>query len=258
MKMKRKLLISALLLGVAGLHAQTKATAVVTLGNGGMTAKMELNNATTTATLTLTGPSDRWFALQIGNFANGAGMQEGTDVVYWNGTTLVDAVQSGIGGAPTPDTNDWTVTSNTTSGSTRTVVATRAFNTGSADDYAIAYTDANIDYAWARASTATNNLLSHGSSRGYSLNVAFADVLDTPGFTLQNLQVYPNPVIDVLTLSNSEAITEVELINMLGQVVISQKTNSNNVEVNTSQLQNGSYILKVSTAYGTASSKILK
>ena len=174
--MKKLLLITALLLGAAGMRAQSKATAVVTLGTGGMTAKMDLNNATTTATLTLTGPSDRWFALQIGNFTNGGGMQEGADVVYWNGTTLIDAVHQGIGSPPAPDTNDWTVTSNAIAGTTRTVVATRAFNTGSTDDYTIVYGNTDIDFAWARASTATNTLISHGTTRGYSLNNTFSCV----------------------------------------------------------------------------------
>lgn len=186
--MKKLLLITALLLGAAGMQAQSKATAVVTLGTGGMTAKMDLNGATSTATLTLTGPSDRWFALQIGNFANGGGMQEGTDVVYWNGTTLVDAVQQGIGSPPAPDTNDWTVTANTTSGTTRTVVATRAFNTGSTDDYTIVYADANIDFAWARASSVTNTLISHGSFRGYSLNNVFTCV--APAAPTASAQTY--------------------------------------------------------------------
>lgn len=254
--MKKILLLTTLLFVAANIQAQTKATDVVTLAQG-LTVKLELNNTTSTAKLTLTGPADRWFAVQLGSFGNNAGMQMGYDVVYWNGTTLVDAVQFGVGAPPTIDTNDWTST-NTVSGNTRTIVATRAFNTGSSDDYTFVYANNDIDYAWATAFSATNDMFFHGENRGYALNNAFQVVLDTPTFSLDNLQVYPNPVIDVLTLSNSEAITEVQVINMLGQVVISQKTNSNNVEVNTSQLQNGSYILKVATAYGTASSKILK
>lgn len=172
--MKKILLLTALLLGAAGAHAQSKATAVVNLTTG-MTAKLELNNATSTATLTFTGPSDRWFALQIGSFTNSGGMQEGADVVYWNGTTLVDAVHNGVGAVPTIDTNSWT-SSSTVSGTTRTIIATRAFNTGSSDDFTFVYADANIDFAWAKASSATNTLNNHGGNRGYSLNNAFACV----------------------------------------------------------------------------------
>ncbi|PZR19951.1 MAG: hypothetical protein DI539_12275 [Flavobacterium psychrophilum] len=173
--MKKLLLLTALLAASAGAYAQSKATAVVNLTTG-MTAKLELNNATSTATLTFTGPSDRWFALQIGSFTNSGGMQDGTDVVYWNGTTLVDGNQNGLGSAPSADaTNDWT-SSNSVSGTTRTIIATRPFNTGSADDFTFVYSDINIDFAWARGSSATNSLITHGTNRGYSLNNAFTCV----------------------------------------------------------------------------------
>lgn len=172
--MRKLLLLTTLLLGAAGMHAQSKATAAVSLTTG-MTAKIELNSATSTATLTFTGPSDRWFALQIGSFTNSGGMQEGADVVYWNGTTLVDAVQNGVGAFPTIDTNDWT-SSSTVSGTTRTIIATRAFSTGSSDDYTFVYADANIDFAWAKASSATNSINGHGTNRGYALNNAYTCV----------------------------------------------------------------------------------
>jgi len=170
--MKKLLLLTSLLMGSAGLYAQSKATSVITLTSG-MTAHLELNNTTSTATLTLTGPSNRWFALQIGSFSNGGGMQDGKDVVYWDGNTLVDASHNGIGVAPSPDAvNDWTSTS-TVNGTTRTIVATRAFSTGDSNDFPFVYTDANIDFAWAKASSATNTLISHGANRGYSLNNAY-------------------------------------------------------------------------------------
>src|ERR1044071_482350 len=101
--MKKLLLITGLTLGCAGaMQAQIKATEVVSLTTG-MTAKLELNNDTETATLTFTGPSDRWFALQIGSFATGGGMDDGMDVVWSNGTLLVDGVHNGQGMTPSTD-----------------------------------------------------------------------------------------------------------------------------------------------------------
>lgn len=333
--MKKILLVTSLFLGAAGMQAQSKATAAVALTTG-MTAKIELNNTTSTATLTFTGPSDRWFALQIGSFNNGGGMQDGTDVVYYNGTTLIDAVQNGIGALPSTDTNDWTVTANTVAGNIRTIVATRAFNTGSEDDYTFVYDDANIDFAWAKSGSATHNLLSHGGNRGYSLNNAYtciapaapagaatqqfeegdtvsdfeitveegatvqwyingfggltpidpdtapedgqqyhvtqtidgcespaliitADkVLSAQAFRLHGLQVYPNPVNDVLNITYKSGVSKVIIVTMLGQVVISQQVNAETVAVNTADLPNGNYILKIITQNGTASIKIVK
>lgn len=172
--MKKLLLCTALLLSAMGLFAQSKTTGVVTL-TAGMTAKLDLNNTTTTATLTLTGPSDRWFALQFGSFTNGGGMQNGQDLVYFNGTTLVDAVHNGVGVTPSSDgTNNWTVTSNTVSGGTRTVVATRAFNTGGAEDYTFVYSNNDIDFAYAKGASASFSLAYHGAgNKGYALNKTF-------------------------------------------------------------------------------------
>ncbi len=172
--MKKLLLIAALLLSVVGLHAQSKTTGVVTLMSG-MTAKLDLDNATTTATLSFTGPSDRWIALQFGSFTNSGGMASGQDLVYYNGTTLVDAVHNGIGATPSTDgANNWTVTSNTVAGTTRTIVATRAFNTAAPGDYTFVYTNNDIDFAYAKGASASFALANHGgSNRGYALNRAF-------------------------------------------------------------------------------------
>lgn len=178
--MKKLLLITGLSLGCAGaMQAQIKTTDVVSLTTG-MTAQLELNNDTETATLTFTGPSDRWFALQIGSFATGGGMTDGMDVVWSNGTTLVDGVHNGQGFAPSTDTNHWTVESNEVSGTTRTIIATRAFDTGDANDYEFNYSDANIDFAWAKNTGAGYVLAGHGVNRGYDLNNNFTCVLAVP------------------------------------------------------------------------------
>jgi hypothetical protein len=90
------------------------------------------------------------------------------------------------------------------------------------------------------------------------LAITVDEVLGTPTFSLKNLAVYPNPVTDIVNVSYNEPITEVNVINMLGQVVISQKVNAEKIEINTSKLQSGSYILKVATTTGTATIKIVK
>lgn len=170
----KKLLLIAFLLSAVGLHAQSKTTGVVNL-LAGMTAKLDLNNTTSTATLTFTGPSDRWYALQFGSFAAGGGMGAGQDIVYFNGTTLVDAVHNGLGATPSNDgTNNWTVTSNTVAAGTRTIVATRAFNTGDTNDYTFVYANADIDFAYSRSATASFSLAYHQNNRGYAMNKPFS------------------------------------------------------------------------------------
>ncbi|MFL9845023.1 Ig-like domain-containing protein [Flavobacterium rhizosphaerae] len=169
--MKKTLLILFAVFSSFCLWAQSKSTGVVTLG-AGMTAKLDLNNANTTATLTLTGSSDRWFALQFGSFGTGQGMANGQDMVYYNGTTLIDGHMVGVGNTPQTDTNNWTVTSNTVSGTTRTIVATRAF-AGGTNDFTFSYSDTTIDFAYARCANASFVFSNHGGNRGYALNKVF-------------------------------------------------------------------------------------
>lgn len=181
--MRKTLLLISLLIPFLSVKGQTKSTGVVTLPVSGMTAKLDLNNTNSVATLTLTGPSDRWFALQFGSFANGDGMKAGEDVVYYNGTTLIDAVHNGVGSTPTTDTNNWTVTSNTTNLGTRTIIATRAFNTGNANDYTFVYANSTIDFACAKMGSASFTLAYHGgTNRGYAIDVPISTALSTEAF----------------------------------------------------------------------------
>ena len=69
----KKITLLAILATSITCFAQQKTTGDITLSTN-MTVNLTLNNTTSKATLTLTGPSDRWFALQIGSFAVGDGM----------------------------------------------------------------------------------------------------------------------------------------------------------------------------------------
>ena len=255
--MKKVLLTALMAFTAVGALAQTKTTGPVPLTTG-MTAKVDLNSGTSTATLTLTGPQDRWIALQFGSFGNSGGMQDGTDVVYYNGTTLIDANQNGIGSAPSADTNDWTVTSNNVVGATRTIVATRAF-AGGTGDFTFNYADADIDFAWARASSAGFTLNNHGSNRGYKLNQAFSPVAATDTFSLAGLKAYPNPVSNIATISANNGLAAVQVHNLLGQQVLTQKASGTTAEVNMAQLSAGTYIVKVTADNGaTATVRLVK
>ena len=55
--------------------------------------------------------------------------------------------------------------------------------------------------------------------------------------------MYPNPTNGELNISYTDIINQVEVYNLLGQKVITQNFESNNVSLNVSHLSNGSYIL---------------
>ncbi|RZL19436.1 MAG: T9SS type A sorting domain-containing protein [Pedobacter sp.] len=69
--------------------------------------------------------------------------------------------------------------------------------------------------------------------------------LKTPGFESASLRYYPNPVTDVLTVTYSSAIENVEIFNVLGQKVYQKAHNSQEVKIDMSSLATGNYIVNV-------------
>jgi hypothetical protein len=159
-----------LILGLSSkAYSQTYTTGVVTLsGTAGvaMTAKIDIG---TQVTLTLTGPSGRWFALGF----NANSMAGGTDVVSVHNATTLSAFDCNLTGYSAPATDaqqNWTITSDATNAGVRTVTATRSLATGDANDYAFSSTPTSVGLIWARSSTASFSYSYHGSAnRGATL-----------------------------------------------------------------------------------------
>ncbi|KOS07149.1 hypothetical protein AM493_14695 [Flavobacterium akiainvivens] len=89
-------------------------------------------------------------------------------------------------------------------------------------------------------------------------SVTVSQVTSIKNFGLSRLSVYPNPTQDIITLTNSEAITKVEVVNLLGQTVITQNTNTETVQVDLSKLASGTYLVRVATANANATVKVVK
>ena len=134
--MKKSTLLLALLLLfiLPASFAQTYTTGVVNLSSTAGLAMSAKIDVTTQVTLTLTGPSGRWFALGF----NASSMTNGTDVVGVHSATTLSAFDCKLTGFAAPVTDaqqNWTITSDVISAGTRTIIATRALNTGDANDY---------------------------------------------------------------------------------------------------------------------------
>lgn len=242
--MKRIVFFATSIVTFLSAEAQTKSTGTVTLPVSGMTAKLDLSNTSSTATLTLAGPSDRWFALQFGSFGNGGGMQAGQDVVYYNGTTLIDAVHNGIGSAPSADANNWTVTSNTVAAGTRTLVATRALDTGNTNDYAFAYADNSIDFACAMMNSASFQLAYHGgANRGYSLDTPLSANLGAADFELDKMAFYPNPASAAFSIRSDDEIAQVSIYDSTGRQVAVFRNQKESIDI--SNLPSGVYFAEI-------------
>lgn len=251
-----------MLLAVLGMMnvslAQQKTTGVKTLG-GVMTVKIDLNQATSVVTLTLTGPSDRWFSVGF----NATSMATNTDcVVMTSATVFNDERLPGGHNAPVADaTNNWAVTNNTVIGSTRTIIATRAFSTGDTNDFTFDYAASSINLIWAYANSATYSLNDHGSNFG-SLNATYS-VLGVEDFaTLDNISIYPNPSNGILNI-NKNSLVQISKIRIFdSRANLLKEMNADNENqfssINLSELSKGIYFMEISNNEDKVIKKFLK
>jgi hypothetical protein len=71
-----------------------------------------------------------------------------------------------------------------------------------------------------------------------------------------NLNVYPNPAKDQITINSSSLVKEVKILNSLGQVVLNQSIMSFNPTVNVSNISAGLYFIQITTEKGLSTKKI--
>lgn len=246
--MKKLLLISSLVLATT-VSAQFS-SGVVTLGSTGMTVK--LDTTPTTATITLTGDSNSMLGLGFGS----SGMANGADGFIYNSTSSRDYTFGGFSAPSADPVQDWTQTSNTISGSTRTVVATRSL-LGGTGDFAIPNAAGTINIFYARTSGG-QSIAYHGASRGYvSLNMVAS--LGTNDLLAESKKVslYPNPARETVSFKNADKIKSVDIYESTGRKVKSVKLESESINV--SDLKSGSYYLEITLNDGTLSfEKLIK
>ncbi|WP_040756746.1 T9SS type A sorting domain-containing protein [Winogradskyella psychrotolerans] len=90
----------------------------------------------------------------------------------------------------------------------------------------------------------------NGNTSEFGINVNYP--LSVSQFENNRFKLYPNPVSNVLFIKSpvSEAYN-LELINTLGQVVLTQKNNNASIELKVSSLSNGLYFLNITSERGT-------
>lgn len=98
----------------------------------------------------------------------------------------------------------------------------------------------------------------NGIESNYRLPITVTKTLDTKDYVLENLNVFPVPIQDFLTISNNSAIDRVEIYNLLGQIIFSKKYNSNVVKIDFSSFDSGVYLAKVYSDNNMKSMKIVK
>ncbi len=99
--------------------------------------------------------------------------------------------------------------------------------------------DGNGSYLQLIDTSLDNNLAS--SWIAVNMNNLSADDVETA----MALQVYPNPAHDQLNVQAGEVMSKLEIFDVGGRLINSITADSNSVTINTSQLSNGLYLLKI-------------
>ena len=83
------------------------------------------------------------------------------------------------------------------------------------------------------------------SATRLAITMTSGTCLGVDDFDATYLKVYPNPVADVLIISNQEQISKVEITNLLGQVVYKTTNQNNEIQINMQQLAAATYMVRI-------------
>lgn len=234
--MKKTLLILFLTTSFS-LFAQSFSTGTQTLV-AGFTTSINIDNDTGTTTLMLAGPSNKWFGIGFGN-----SNMIGTDILMTNGSSTLRDAYSSARAQPQPEASqDWTLEVNSVVNDTRTIVASRANNTGDSNDYVFNASAGSLTVIWAIGGSSQYS--SGHSNRGWtSLGVS----LGISENNLLNFEMYPNPVSDALNiqLPTSTEKAEVSVFDYTGRLVSSKIISSNDTAIDVQKISKGIYMIRV-------------
>jgi len=73
----------------------------------------------------------------------------------------------------------------------------------------------------------------------------------------ENVSIHPNPVNDILHVT-ANGYNKVEILNFLGQVILSENVTNSNFEVNVSDFNSGVYFVRLQGENGTITKKFVK
>ena len=233
------------------LFSQSFSTGTQTLLSG-LTANITIDGETFTTTLTLTGPTDVWFAIGFGNQE-----MNGTDIFMTDGNTIRDAFSepgpSSSLERPIPpadvssnESGDWTLISNTVSDNERTIVATRNNDTQDSLDYVFSASVGSLSIIYAMGGTSTYAWHGPENRGGTALSVTTLGINKN---RLLNFEIYPNPGLDVLNIQLPTGIEKAEVcvFDYTGRLILSKTISSNDTEIDVQKISKGIYMIRVAT-----------
>lgn len=88
--------------------------------------------------------------------------------------------------------------------------------------------------------------------------VVVTSEVSTGTFDNASFRAYPNPVNDFLNVSYSKEITNVVVVNMLGQIIVEKAVNTTETQIDMTSLPTGSYFVKVTVDGAVKTIKVIK
>jgi hypothetical protein len=82
--------------------------------------------------------------------------------------------------------------------------------------------------------------------------------LSTDEFERDTLKVYPNPVLEQVTISYTKPISSIEILNMIGQVVVTKTINDTTCQIDMAPFASGPYLIRVAVEDKIEIVKVIK
>lgn len=248
----KKIVLFSFLIFTISFYAQNKSTGLVLL-DGTMSLQMDLDISNSKVYLTLSGPSDRWFALGL----NSNTMAANVDcIVMTSDITFTDSHFPGGYFAPLADAeNNWVLTENNVTNSIRTIKAFRNFISSDSSDFTFTNSLNSLDVIWAYSYNPIYELYDplnsgHGGDNYGHVTLSFSD-LSTNQINCSSyvLNMSPNPVNDELTIvpnNISFPLIEIKLYDSNYKVVFNKTYttfNLNQIKIPFTTLSDGIYFI---------------
>ena len=258
--MKKITLLIFLFTAIFG-FSQTWTTNTIDLIPGNFTVKFDITS--TTVTVTMIGPDNVGLAVSPTNdaYGGGGGMGQfgGDDVIFYANGSMTDRQHVGSNAQPSLDAtqNNWNITLDTTSGSSRTVVANRARNTGDSNDFVFPDSMSSFTVIWARGGNADFNF--HNARGGAVANT----VLSNEDFQLNLARfiISPNPAkrdFNIGIFYDASRDYNLEVFDVLGKQIYRGQLTSDDTSIDVTNWRSGVYLVKLSSDQSTQTKRFIK
>ena len=114
------------------------------------------------------------------------------------------------------------------------------------------YTDFDVQHDYFYQIEIVQGMKSVVISRSNIVSTNPGGISDIEGIDIAEIALFPNPVTDILNITSSETISEIEIVNVMGQVVKCIEVNADNAVCDVEDLKAGVYIVRI---YGTVVSQ---